>query len=180
MLQEGRRNLHLGCGLINHPDYINVDIFPAPHVHYVRKIDNLKPFADNTIDLVYASHCLEHFSYRKTGHVLEEWFRVLKPRGILRVSVPDFDLLVEIYKSFGNDINRILPPLMGGQNSRFDFHYSVFNYEALAKNLYSVGFSEVRRWEAKSIETGMDDWASTPYVIDGRAFPVSINVEAKK
>jgi predicted SAM-dependent methyltransferase len=53
--------LHLGCGNINYPDFINVDLMPASHVHYVRGINNLKPFKNNSVDLIYACHCLEHF-----------------------------------------------------------------------------------------------------------------------
>src|SRR5205085_9397769 len=104
-LEDGVINLHLGCGSVNHPNFINIDGLPAPHVHYIRPIEDLSPFKDNSVDLVYACHCLEHFRYKKVPDVLSEWFRVLKKGGILRLSVPDFDLLLEIYKQQGRDIN---------------------------------------------------------------------------
>ena len=71
-------NLHLGCGSIDHSKFINIDGLPAAHVHYIRSLDNLSPFKNNSVNLIYASHCLEHFSHYRTSQVIAEWFRVLK------------------------------------------------------------------------------------------------------
>ena len=105
--------LHLGCGEYNLPGYINIDALSYPHIHYVRPIDDLSIFETNSVDLIYASHCLEHFSYSQVSQVLSEWYRVLKVGGILRLSVPDFDLLLKIYTENGNDLENIIMPLMG-------------------------------------------------------------------
>ncbi|WP_363268389.1 methyltransferase domain-containing protein [Okeania sp. SIO2B3] len=94
-------------------------------------MDNLAPLKDNSVDLIYGSHCLEHFSHRMVSQVLNEWFRVLKEGGILRLSVPDFDLLIDKYRASGNNINKIIIFLMGGQNYKFNFHMTVFNQSNL-------------------------------------------------
>lgn len=44
------------------------------------------PFADESQDAVYTSHCLEHISDYKRA--IREWFRVLKPGGYLVIIVP--------------------------------------------------------------------------------------------
>jgi len=172
--------LHLGCGQINHPKFINIDVIPSRHIHYVRRIDNLSIFKDCSVDLIYASHCLEHFPFSAVPIILKEWYRVIKPKGILRLSVPDFDLLLNIYNETGHNIKNIIQPLMGGQGSKYNFHYSVFNFKSLEAELYAIGFAEVRRWVPTAADIWMDDWASRQWEINGKRFPVSLNVEAIK
>lgn len=180
-LENKKVNLHLGCGSISHPKFINIDGLLAPHVHYVRAIDNLAPFRDNSVDLVYACHCLEHFSYRQISKVLAEWFRVLKQDGILRISVPDFDLLLNIYRENNNDINTIISPLMGGQDYKFNFHMTVFNKSNLENFLKSTGFRQIREWQPGSSDlTTFNDYSSFKLQVNGKDYPVSLNLEAVK
>jgi predicted SAM-dependent methyltransferase len=180
-LEEKIINLHLGCGTINHPKFINIDGLPDAHVHYIRPIENLSIFDDNSVDLIYASHCLEHFKYNCVSSVLVEWFRVLKKSGILRLSVPDFDLLLDIYKKNGNNINTIIEQLMGGQNHKYNFHYTAFNKSNLEALLLKTGFETVREWQPGSCEyTTFDDFSTYKKNINGELYPVSLNLEAVK
>lgn len=55
------------------------------------------PFPNNSSDLVYHSHVLEHIDRENVGKFLTEIFRVLKPGGILRICVPDLWQLVQEY-----------------------------------------------------------------------------------
>lgn len=48
------------------------------------------PFADESQDAVFASHCLEHIP--DVGPVLADWFRVLKIGGYLVIAVPHQEL----------------------------------------------------------------------------------------
>ena len=70
--------IHLGCGPIKAPGFINVDVLPYSHIHYIQGVDDLSIFPDEYADLIYASHVLEHLSYPKTKQVLKEWYRVLR------------------------------------------------------------------------------------------------------
>lgn len=180
-IEQGKLFLHLGCGDINKPGFINIDAIPKPHIHYVRAIDNLSLFKNNTISLIYASHCFEHISHRELSTVLDEWYRVLKKESILRLSVPDFDLLLKIYKENCCDINIIMQPLMGGQDYKFNYHYAAFTYNSLTTLLYETGFREVRRWQPGSSElTTFEDWSTGKMQVKGKEYPVSLNVEAVK
>ncbi|HAG81035.1 MAG TPA: hypothetical protein DCL61_07650 [Cyanobacteria bacterium UBA12227] len=180
-LEDGSVNLHLGCGSVNHPKFINIDGLPASHIHYIRAIDNLSPFKNNSVNLIYACHCLEHFPYAKVPKVLAEWFRVLKPSGVLRLSVPDFDLLLDVYSKNGNDLNSISGALMGGQNYKFNFHMAVFNRISLEEHLRSAGFKEVQEWTPGSSDlTTFEDWSDRKIFINGQYYPVSLNIEAMK
>ncbi|PSB22027.1 methyltransferase domain-containing protein [Phormidesmis priestleyi ULC007] len=180
-VQDGSINLHLGCGSVDHPDFINVDGLPAPHIHYVRAINDLSPFKTESVDLIYASHCLEHFSHLHVPQVLDEWFRVLKKKGVLRLSVPNFDLLLKIYQENSCDIDTILTPLMGGQDYQYNFHMIAFNKKKLETLLINAGFREVREWLPGSSEfTTFDDYSIGKVYVNHTDYSVSLNIEAVK
>jgi predicted SAM-dependent methyltransferase len=180
-LENDAVNLHLGCGFVNHPKFINIDAMRAPHIHYVRRIEDLSLFKDNSVDLIYASHCLEHFSHLRIPRVLAEWYRTIKPHGILRLSVPDFDLLINIYQENHHDINTILQPLMGVQLGEYRFHKTVFTKNSLTSLLHAAGFIEVREWVPGSSElTSFNDWSGRKLSVNGKEYPVSLNVESVK
>jgi len=57
------------------------------------------PFSDASFDGVYHSHLLEHMDREVAPMLLRECLRVLKPGAILRVVVPDLELLTRRYLS---------------------------------------------------------------------------------
>ena len=58
---------------------------------------------DNSVDLIYTSHCLEHLTQDATNVVFAETKRVLKDNGVFRISVPDADLAYNALKN--NDVS---------------------------------------------------------------------------
>lgn len=179
--QDGAIRLHLGCGKVDHPKFTNIDLLPYPHVHYLRPIDDLKPFAAESVDLIYASHCLEHFPFRKVPAVLREWHRVLKPGGTLRLSVPNFDTVVDAYLASGREIESVHQVVVGGQDYKHNFHFVLFNRRSLTAALEQCGFVEVRHWVPGSEEfTTFDDFSRTVFEVGSREIPVSLNLEARK
>ena len=89
--------LHLGCGNIRLDGFINIDIRQTAATDKIMDISDLAEFSDNSVDLIYASNCLEHFSFRVVADILHEWGRVLRTGGELILRVPDFDILVNTY-----------------------------------------------------------------------------------
>lgn len=175
--------LHLGCGERSIPGYCNVDIRPMPHVQVVTSADSLSMFADNSAEVVYASHLLEHFPRDRIQEVLSEWFRVLKPGGVLRLSVPDFDRLLEVYKRAGSNIDLVLGPLVGRQDHPYNFHYVIFNSSSLSDHLRNAGFGDVRKWDWRTTDhSAVDDYSRAVYrdESDGTEIPISLNLEARK
>ena len=178
---NGKVYIHLGCGRINAPGFINVDAIGYPHVHYIQEVDDLSRFPNKYADLIYASHVLEHISHKHLSKVLSEWRRVLKGGGILRISVPDFDKLIEVYSSEDEDILAIMMPLMGGQDYSHNFHKTVFNRKYLTELFLSVGFRVVREWDPGKVELhAFEDWATRPIEIRGKKYPISLNLEGVK
>ena len=93
------RYLHIGCGDVILPKpFENLDTRKMDGVDHVCEADKLS-FEDGTFDLVYSSHVLEHFKRNETQSILNEWVRVLKPGGIVRISVPSFESLIKIYQT---------------------------------------------------------------------------------
>lgn len=177
---DGKTLLHLGCGPINAQGFVNIDAQPLPHVHHVCDAYPLQMFPSNCADLVYASHILEHFSWLKTKDVLEEWRRVLKPGGILRLGVPDFPTLLRMYEDTG-DITQIYGPLMGGQSDPYNFHYAVFDELTLKQILTDVGFRDVSIWHPDSASNhSFTDTTSNIWKIQGKDYAISLNLEAVK
>lgn len=97
--------LNLGCGTryVKDPLWINIDISPQnPDVVKHNIIKNI-PFEDNSVDLVYHSHMLEHLPKSAAEPFIHECFRVLKPGGILRIAVPDLEQIAIHYLSALNE-----------------------------------------------------------------------------
>lgn len=89
--------LNVGCGQRFHPDWVNID-FVAPNDKVIA-CDLRKgiPFSACAFKVVYQSHLLEHFLKSDALFMLKECFRVLEPRGIIRVAVPDLERIVRLY-----------------------------------------------------------------------------------
>ncbi len=174
--------LHIGCGKVNSPEFINIDALPYPHVHVVTdRITELPQFADETVDLVYMCHILEHIRMPRLGQVLSEMKRMLKVGGVLRLSVPDFDRLIEVYREAGGDLDAITKQLMGGQESDYNTHYAVFNHRSLSAMLREVGFRTVRPWDPSNCRHhDFKDKACKVMKVGEREIAISLNLEAVK
>ena len=178
---DGKIRLHVGCGDVDYPGFVNIDARPRKHVHHVQGIDDLREFSTESAVLIYGSHCLEHISHVRVAAVLREWHRVLKPAGVLRLSVPDFDLMLDVYLRNRREIESVILPLMGAQDYAFNYHYTCFNFDYLRRLLLEAGFKEPRRWQHGTEPfTSLPDWSGRPITYDGATFPVSLNIEATK
>ncbi len=169
--------VHLGCGEVESSAFINVDAKPGPNVDVVADVRSLSMFSDSSVDLVYACHVLEHFPEEEQRNVLWEWKRILKKGGVLRLSVPDFDKLLQIYEHCDRDVGSIVMPLMGYDDG-YRGHCYIFNETYLTSLLCEVGFKEARQWDPKKVEHhDFDDWASRPLQRGGEEFHISLNLE---
>lgn len=176
----GLVRLHIGCGEIEAPGFVNIDARRYSHVHIVtRNLFALKAVPDGAASMVYMCHVLEHVSFRLVHRVLREMRRVLAPGGTLRLSVPDLDLVIAMYEANNRRPAAIIGALMGAQDYAFNFHYNVFTKESLRVALSEVGFVDVRTWDPMNCrQHDFEDWASRSINFDGQDFPVSLNLEA--
>lgn len=176
--------LHLGCGDRYIPGFVHIDIIDAEHIDHCCPVDHLD-FADNSVGLIYASHVLEHFGRFEVDAVLKEWFRVLEPGGILRLSVPDFVAVVEMYESEGlqDGMSGLVGLICGGQRNPYDFHKIIFDEPFLTTLLRRAGFRECRRWDWRKTEHAhIDDFSQAylPHKDKEHGRHMSLNLEAVK
>ena len=89
--------LNVGCGSRFHPAWTNLDLVathPSVLAHDVRRG---LPFPENSFEVVYHSHVLEHMETSDARKFIGECVRVLKPGGVLRMAVPDLERIVRDY-----------------------------------------------------------------------------------
>ena len=68
-----------------------------PKTTCVRDLTRGIPHADNSVDVVYSSHMLEHLPPDQAQFILQDAFRVLRPGSVLRLVVPDLASAVQAY-----------------------------------------------------------------------------------
>ena len=179
---DGAMMAHIGCGDIDAPGFINIDARRANHVHFVvHDLHEIRFLPAGSMALVYMSHVLEHVGLMSIRSVLREMARVLRPTGILRLSVPDFDLVLAAYEQTHRNIDGVASVLMGGQDYPENYHFAVFNRESLTAHLRETGFTDVKHWDPDDCDYhAFADWANTPISIGGQGFPISLNLEARR
>lgn len=99
MAQDMAIRANLGCGpiFIDGPEWINLD--HSPQHASVRQANLLEPLpiGTNSCEVVYSSHFLEHIPRAHVPSFLSECFRILKPGGVLRLVLPDFEEMCREY-----------------------------------------------------------------------------------
>jgi SAM-dependent methyltransferase len=89
--------LNIGCGKTYHDSWVNIDfISTGPGVLAHNLLQGI-PFPDRSFDVVYHSHVLEHFDAVGARNLVSECFRVLKSDGVIRLAVPNLEILAREY-----------------------------------------------------------------------------------
>jgi predicted SAM-dependent methyltransferase len=171
------RKLHIG-GKVRVPGWENLNVLAGPTVDHVGDAVDLARFADATFAEIYASHVLEHFDYNGALQLaLKEWHRVLVPGGVLRISVPDLDVLAHLLlQRHRFDVNQrfqIMRMMFGGHVDAHDVHLVGLNAEFLAGFLQGAGFQTVHRVARHGLFSDTSDMAVA-------GTPISLNVNAFK
>jgi SAM-dependent methyltransferase len=117
---------NLGCGTRTHPSVVNVDwsihlrlrklglarvagsraekIRALPDTIVVHDLRKGIPAEDGTADVVFHSHLLEHIDREDAPAFMAEVRRVLKPGGVQRIVVPDFEELARRYLNLFGEV----------------------------------------------------------------------------
>jgi len=177
--------LHLGCGKRNFgKDWVHVDGSNYEHIqhHNITKFD----FEDNTVDMIYASHVFEYFDRDEAKEVLKEWLRVLKPKGILRLAVPDFEACSKLYNQGKYDLDTFASMFYGKWKVTEDltvYHKTIYDFKSLKKVLEENGFSYCELWDwRKTCHSNIDDYSQAylPHMDKDNGTLISLNIECKK
>ena len=117
MLQNNKKNFHIGCGYTIGKNWFNYDNSPIalldriPILKNINKL-NTRKFPKNikygnivnnllceesTADNIYCSHVLEHVSLSSGKKMLKNIYKMLKIGGTLRIIVPSLEARIERY-----------------------------------------------------------------------------------
>ena len=189
--KELTMKLHLGCGKRNFgPDWIHIDRDDLPHIQ--SKDITLGGYQDDTIDLIYSAHLIAYFDREQIIPILENWKRRLKPGGILRIAVPDFEAIVKLYFDQQFHLTSFLGPLYGkmevnkdseGKNGAIIYHKTVYDFRSLRELLIGAGFKNIERYDWKTTEHAYHDDHSQsylPHMNKETGTLISLNVQCNK
>ena len=155
--------LNIGCYTVMAKGWLNIDMLPL-HQHAKENGFDFVwmdvrygiPAAPESVDLIAASHFLEHLNYQQGFNFLNACRRVLKPGGVVRIGVPDLELLAAKYmnRTLG-ELDSINEPckqttFQAGKfwHLLFDGHAAAYDFEALHAAAIAAGFSSCERREA--------------------------------
>ena len=173
--------LNVGCGYPLrqklHPHFhgsewqeMRLDLDPAVQPDIICSITDMSPVAGDSIDAIWSSHNLEHLQRHEVPLALSEFLRVLKPQGLLAMTLPDLrqvaQLVVEgrledqAYTSLSGPITA-LDMIFGhtaslARGNQFMAHRTGFTAKTLYNVLIQAGFIEITLRQGSSF----DLWAT--------------------
>ena len=160
--------LHLGCGHRHLPGFVNIDQDPLEHVDHVLDIKDLSIFENGSVDEIYSCGVIVYFDRFQIKDVLKEWNRVLKVGGKLRISIADFEKMVQVYLNSGKNLESrgILGPLFGRWEiteegePKVIYQTTTYDFKSLEKVLIDCGFGDVKRYDWRDfLPEGYDDYS---------------------
>jgi predicted SAM-dependent methyltransferase len=160
--------LNVGCGAVRPPEpWVNLDDLwsilksgtperdnlnkePNYRNHRLSK-ESFMPFQNDHFEAVLVSHVVEHFDCQEASHILFDCRRVLKPGGLLVVSVPDAAYFMSVYDQDTPDkavelFGEPICPAEPWHKSFFDYalwfnqHRQILTMPALECHLIRAGF----------------------------------------
>jgi predicted SAM-dependent methyltransferase len=153
--------LNIGGG-VNHPndkmkDWTVVDI--AGEYDVICNIATTAlPFETGTVSYIFTSNTLEHIRYKQVDFVFNQFYRVLKPEGVVRICVPDLWQLckayiendIEYWKQCKDPLNRLSEPpghrvavWLYQHAEKETGHHNAFDFETLQWYLKTAGFENI-------------------------------------
>jgi len=95
-MRPGQRKLHLGCGKNILSGWANIDV-DGPDEVVKWDLTRPLPLATGTIDFIFNEHFIEHITRAEAHQLLSECHRLLTLRGVLRISTPSLQKLIDEY-----------------------------------------------------------------------------------
>ena len=102
------------------PNFIGLALQPVHDREIKHNFTDPLPFGDSSIAKIQAQDVLEHVAFDKVPAILDEIYRVLRPGGAFRLSVPDYRSPVLKRRSIYDARGRVIGDLMMGATSYLD------------------------------------------------------------
>ncbi len=171
------RKLEIGSGSKRIQGFETLDIKWARNVDYVLDASMPMPFKDDTFEIVYTSHILEHIPWYKVEDTLKEWTRIIKPGGHLELWIPDGLKICQVVLSAEQGLEETIPDgwcvrnpesspylwaagrLFWGANPGYpSWHRALFTPRYLKALFEKVGLADVRKLESERVRGYDHGW----------------------
>jgi predicted SAM-dependent methyltransferase len=172
--QDGFKGLQIGSGKGFHKDWLNTDIYGGDGMKTETEIDavvNIEkplPFPDSSFDAIYGAEVVEHIPRERVGPFLIEARRVLRPKGVLRLTTPNARAVCELYlgthkkskleEHFSTWLEAEANPEFW-LNAMFRFwgHKWIWDPDSLCALMRSSGFKFIALVEPQKTQSGMKE-----------------------
>ena len=159
----GMHNLHIGCGGNIIDGWLNSDFSPTSDKVLHLDATSTFPFENNTFDTIFSEHVIEHFTYFTGLAMLRECHRILKNNGTIRISTPDLQFLMDLYRDDKSDLQTEYIKwstdyfIKGAPHPEDTFvinnfvrawgHLFIYDKKTLRSSLARAGFTDIVRCE---------------------------------
>jgi len=160
-LLKGRKRpimLNVGCGTDYKEGWINIDNNSDDNIE---KLDlnwdlrNPLPFPDQSVDYIFNEHFMEHLTVEQSTRANQDFMRVLRKGGVLRIAMPDLEEVVDMYmdkkwkqrKVIKNHNMQFVKTRAELMNMSFSWwgHMWLYDWEELKRRLEDAGMRNVKR-----------------------------------
>jgi ubiquinone/menaquinone biosynthesis C-methylase UbiE len=158
-MTEPARYLEIGPGSQKlGPEWTTMNVVKTPATDVVGTWGQASrlPFPDNSFDVIYASHVLEHVWWYRVPTALSAALCALKPGGGLELWVPNFEYIVECYRDrrCGDDWRRfnqegdfmkwVAGRIFTYGPEQTNIHRAIFDPPYLRQCLAEAGFTAIQ------------------------------------
>lgn len=174
----------MGCGWRNFgPEWVHIDGGNYDHLdsHSITDLN----YEDNSVDLIYASHVIEYFNREEIIPIIKKWKSKLKPGGVLRLAVPNFEIITKLYLESNLPLNKFIGPLYGKMEmgEEIIYHRTTYDFNELKSLLIECGFAKIDYYDWKTTEhSNFDDHSQAyiPHMDKENGTLISLNIESTK
>ena len=152
--------LHIGCGTVYKGGWINIDNNSDNNIQKLDLKWDLRkplPFHDNSVDFIFNEHFLEHLTVEEGILAIKDFFRVLKPGGVMRIAMPNLEEMIHTYmdKNWKENNKAFLEKFelafiqTRAENINIGFrwwgHQWLYDWEELERRLKESGCEKIKR-----------------------------------
>jgi len=153
-----KAKLQVGCGnnLLN--GWLNADIVSGDIYLSAKRT---MPFRANTFDFIFCEHLIEHLIKENGLKFLKECYRILRAGGVIRITSPDLEKIIDLYYDRNKYMKRQKLIEMYGKGDQLqpcelfnDYmhnwgHKFIYDKNLIALTLSTIGFEDITFCDCK-------------------------------